>query len=352
MAPRAPGHVTKSELAAETYEAVLLGAPLAQQPVLPWAGLRSRFLDALPPADQFRVFDLTARTARQLHRWAARYPLIRRVRVWPLALSVAAAAPFSSVDALITMARWNLWAFTLDDLFDEERVPERDLMRRAERYRTLVYSDDGPPTGDSLATALCDIRDELARCPLFAVLRTEWATAVCGTIDGMAREYGWRQHYRREGPSALPSYLEYLATGRFSIGGPPHVWVAMVTINDPSTAEHIEHLRAMERLASISIRLANDLQSYHKEIQEGKINALGLLGRGLLETGHDATDVYQQAEAKVRDQIVDGLASLDNLQNSARCLTRQPEAAIANLARFVCDFYLDHDYHTFTAQRG
>ena len=58
----------------------------------PWGGLKSRFLDSLDPAEQLRIFDLSARTAQNLHRWAARYPLIRRVRVWPLSLSVTAGA--------------------------------------------------------------------------------------------------------------------------------------------------------------------------------------------------------------------------------------------------------------------
>jgi hypothetical protein len=58
-------------------------------------GLKSTFLAKLADDQKLRIFDLTARMARELHRWAARYPLIRRVRVWPLSLSIAAAAPFA-----------------------------------------------------------------------------------------------------------------------------------------------------------------------------------------------------------------------------------------------------------------
>ena len=36
----------------------------------------------------------------------------------------------------------------------------------------------------------------------------------------------------------------------------------------------------MEEIASTCIRLANDLQSYQKEVDEGKINALVILSRG------------------------------------------------------------------------
>src|SRR5438874_8237535 len=163
----------------------------------PWAGLRSRFLAALDPAEQMRIFDLSARLSEALHYWAAGYPVIRRVRVGPLSLSVAAGAPFSSVEALIATARLSLWVFTLDDLFDEERVPQVELMKRANRYRQLAHREIACPSGDSLATALCELRDDLATYPLFGPLGSEWANPLCGTIDGMMRESQWRLAYRK-----------------------------------------------------------------------------------------------------------------------------------------------------------
>jgi hypothetical protein len=318
----------------------------------PWGGLRSRFLASLDPADQVRIFDLSARTSQTLHRWAARYPLIRRVRVWPLSLSVAAGAPFTTVEALISTARLSLWVFTLDDLFDEERVPQVELMKRAERYRALAHREIPPPSGDSLATALCELRDDLATYPLFASLGSEWANALCGTIDGMMREYQWRLAYRKgtDSRATLPSYEEYVATGRYSIGGPPHMWAALITSDDPSTPEHLEHLRAMEQLASTCIRLANDLQSYQKEVDEGKINALVILSRELRASGVSQDEAYRQAEARVHADIMAGLDQLTALRKASVTRTGRPEAAIDNIARFVCDFYTHHDYHTFLAQ--
>ncbi|HEX5501922.1 MAG TPA: terpene synthase family protein [Thermomicrobiales bacterium] len=320
-------------------------------PASPWSGLRSQFLDSRDPADQVHIFDLSARAAQVLHRWAARYPLIRRVRVWPLALSVAAAAPYSSVDALISTARLSLWVFTLDDLFDEERVPSAELMRRAERYRAIARGRPTPLARDSLATALAEVRDDLARYPLFAALEEEWAEALCGTIDGMTREYEWRLSYRHDHRAPLPTYEEYLVPGRYSIGGPPHVWAALIATDDPSTPRHLDHLRPMEELASTCIRLANDLQSYAKELGESKINALVLLTRAYRRLGLPEAEAARQAELRVRADIANGLAALTTLQEDARTRTRRPEAAIADIARFVCDFYRKHDYHTFVMGR-
>lgn len=321
-----------------------------QTTISPWAGVHSRFLDARDATAQLRIFDLSARTAQSLYRWAARYPLIRRVRVWPLALSVAAAAPDSSIEALIATARLSLWVFTLDDLFDEERVPRDELSRRAARYHAIAHNQPTAPARDSLATALRDVRDDLTRYPLFAALGHEWAAALCGTIDGMTQEYAWRQSYRQGDAASLPTYEEYLAAGRYSIGGPPHVWAALITTDDPSTPRHLEHLRPMEQVASTCIRLANDLQSHAKELAEGKINALVLLSHAFQADGCSVEEATRQAMARVTTEITAGLDRLADLQAAACTQTGRPEAVIADVARFVCDFYTTHDYHTFAAR--
>ncbi|HEU0169311.1 MAG TPA: terpene synthase family protein [Chloroflexota bacterium] len=313
----------------------------------PWAGLRSKFLEALDSQEQVHIFDLSARMVPPLHRWAARYPLIRRVRVWPLSLSVAAAAPFCSSEALVAEARVSLWVFTLDDLFDEERVPQTELMKRAERYRAIAQNQPTAPAPDSLANALREIRDELSTYPLFASLGDEWARALCGTIDGMTREYFWRLSYRKDGGAALPTYDEYVANGLYSIGGPPHMWSAIIATGDLSAVDHIEELRQMERLSSTCIRLANDLQSYAKEITEEKINALILISRELQDQGIPEKEALERAESRVKAEIAAGIETLGEMQAKVRTKTGHPEAALADIARFVCDFYTKHDYHTF-----
>ena len=313
----------------------------------PWAGLRSNFLASLDSSEQVHIFDLSTRMVPPLHRWAARYPLIRRVRVWPLSLSIAAAEPFSSVEALVATARVSLWVFTLDDLFDEERVPQTELMRRAERYRSIVQNQPTASAADSLANALREIRDEMSTYPLFPTLGHEWAKALCGTIDGMTREYYWRLAYRKDGGASLPSYDEYVANGLYSIGGPPHIWASIITAGDPTAAEHVEELRQMERISSTVIRLANDLQSYEKEITEEKFNSVLLISRDLQANGVPESEAHSRAKQRVQDNISAGIAELGTLQEQVHTETGHPEAAVADIARFVCDFYTAHDYHTF-----
>ncbi len=108
----------------------------------------------------------------------------------------------------------------------------------------------------------------------------------------------------------------------------------------------------MEQLASTCIRLANDLRSYRKEILEGNVNALVILSRDLMRRGVEPDAALEQAEQRVRADIVDGLDRLWRLRKNSVTHTGQPEAAIENIARFVCDFYAHHDYHTFLGQAG
>jgi hypothetical protein len=317
--------------------------------------LKSTFLAGLTADERLRIFDLTARTARALHPWVARYPLIRRVRVWPLCLSVVAAAPFCSVASLATMARMSLWVFTIDDLFDEESVPYPELHRRVDRY--LQFLDTGQVVSrdkrDTLANALQDIRDDLAGYPLFSRLESHWVHAVSQTLLSMIMEHGWRSAYRSPSQAqALPTYEAYLEHGVYSIGGPPHIWATLIAIDDISTLTHLPRLQQLEYAASLCIRLANDLQSYARELKEGKINSIIIRQRELIAGGVDAETALEQAHTTVQAAIRDGLARCTALQSLDSTSTGQPERAIADIARFVCDFYMHHDYHTFTAGSG
>jgi hypothetical protein len=321
---------------------------MTQHTPSPWGGLRSRFIGAREAADQQHIFDLSTRIAQSLQRWAARYPLIRQVRIRPLALSVAAAAPTSSVEALISTARLSLWVFTLDDLFDEGGVSAPELLHCAAQYCAIARDEPTMPSQDSLATALGDVRADLSTYPLFDALGHEWANALCATIDGMQREYVWGLDYQGGHGATLPTYAEYREVGRYSIGGPPHVWAALITTDDLSIPQHLDHLHEMERVASTCIRLANDLRSHAKEVAEGKINSLVLLESSLREDGLPPNQAAERAEELVREEIVQGLAQLTQLQYLGGTQTGRAEAAIADIARFTCDFYTTHDYHTFT----
>jgi hypothetical protein len=292
------------------------------------------------------------RVADELCVWASSYPSIRPVRSLPLALSVTAACPDESEDALCAVARVSLWVFALDDLFDEGNLSLGELLVRAARYRAIAYGDVDRNTADPLADALADVTYGLGGFSLFAALHDEWSSALCRTIDAMLREEHWRIRYRERGARALPSFRNYVENGLNSIGGPPHVWSAIVATGDWSSRQHLEYLRQMERSASICVRLANDLRSYEKEIAEQKFNSIVIISQGMGLRDFTRTEAVDAARSWVQTSLQRELSRLADFRMHARTVSGRPEARTADIAAYVCDFYRQHDYHTFEMGKG
>jgi hypothetical protein len=313
--------------------------------------LKNRFLQSLDPLVTQDIFAKANSVSVELRSWAAPYTSIRAIRAYPLALSVAAAAPFADHSALVDTAKVSLWVFTLDDLLDEEGLSLEELRRRGASYRAIAHGEAVADASDPLAMALIDVRNSLASYRLFPALAAVWAAALCRTIDGMLLELDWREAYRRDGASALPSIDDYVKNGLDSIGGPPHIWSAIITTGDPTVVNQMSLFSEIERAASICVRLANDLQSSPKEAAEEKPNSLVILGQELVQQGFEPAEASRIARIRVQEAIRRELARLDGLQAEARTSSGQPEAAASDIARFVCEFYLEHDYHTFTSER-
>jgi hypothetical protein len=67
-----------------------------------------------------------------------------------------------------------------------------------------------------------------------------------------------------------------------------------------------------------------------------------------MAAGIDEDTALQRARAAAVEGIRGGLARLVELAQLDRTETGWPEQAIVDIARFVTDFYVHHDYHTFT----
>jgi len=62
-----------------------------------------------------------------------------------------------------------------------------------------------------------------------------------------------------------------------------------------------------------------------------------------------AEQAHLRAAEQVKASISEGIEALNSLQADRHTQTGHPEADIADIARFVCDFYSKYDYHTFEA---
>jgi len=313
--------------------------------------LRTPLLAAQPPEEQARLLDLTNLTVEHLAEWLERYPIVRRVRAWPVALSIVAAAPWCSVPELVAVTQLGLWIFALDDVFDEQLLPEPELLRCAADYQALALGQPPARAGDALFGALDDVQRTLQAFPLFSMLRDEWASAMCRCIQAMVQEYRWRQAYRAGDLAAQPSYEVYLDNGAASIGIPPHDWATIIVTGDASAADHRAYLREMDHLAAVCVRLANDLRSSAKEVAEGNINSLVILEQALERRGLEASAARLEAHQQVHAELAARLEALWRLRAGARTRSQRPEASIAAIAQFCSEFYAQFDYHTLATGR-
>jgi hypothetical protein len=310
----------------------------------------SAFLESLASTEQERVYRLASNVAAVLSVWAKAYPLVRKVRIQPLALSVCAAAPFSSVEDLVAVARVSLWVFTADDIFDEDIKTASELAGLTEVYQAIAAGRSPGPIGDELAVALTDVVRGLQRFPLFARLAPVWSHAFGRTLEGMVRENRWRNAVQRRGLASAPSYRDYLKTGRYSIGGPPHIWPSVISMDDASALDFLPQIQRMERTASSCVRLANDLRSETKETIEGKVNSLRILAHQLGQVGWAPDPAVDDARRRVRSQISRDIGRLGRWATCPQTATGRPELVVANIARFVTEFYSRYDYHTFSTR--
>ena len=272
--------------------------------------------------------------------------MVRPVRILPICLSVAAAAPFANLQAIIDTARVSVWIFALDDLFDEMDLPQAELVQHANTFANILRGRPETEPASELSDMLMIVKARLASYPLYEQLGSRWQEALIGTIEAMLQENEWRLEYQEYGAAVLPSSESYLECGRKSVGGPPHMWAAILTANDESAVSHTGKLRTMIDYSSSIVRLANDLQTYERELREGKLNSLIILSNLQSSEGLATNSSLNAARLFVRSQITEFLARLNELNQSPGSESGMAEIAVIRIAQYVAEFYQEHDFHT------
>lgn len=279
---------------------------------------------------------LAQQTAAHLAAWAGPHTVIRRGRIEPAAIQMAASAPFASPQTLSLTLQVGLWIAALDDLVDEGEV---DVAAIAARLRGYEDPAADPEDGDDLAAMLHETWLDLSRQALFPALAAPWQQALHEHLHGHLREHGWRSDYRQHRAS-LPSYAAYLAVGRRTIGFPLIPWTFLIAFGDPTAPAHMGELEEMAATAGTCLRLANDLRSYERELGEGKINAVLILGQ---DAG--AAAMKQSAEEHILGEIEAGLTLLRRQRQTLATSCELPSAAILGMAETGCRFYRRRDFH-------
>ena len=319
------------------------------------SSLKSKYLAALPDEVRTRVFEVTSQLARPLGEWVARHPLMRPVRVPQICLTLAVPDPYCDVAALQPAVRLVAWIFAVDDLTDEGNVSPDEVWARLERCLQRLESAQAPGEAeDPLYQGLWEIREDVARLPLFSALRKDWERSLRQLVDSMRREHQWSTRYREFPEQPLPTYSEYVENGRCSVGVLPIFLSAFMAVGKPEMLARLPALFVLEQQAASCIRLANDLRSYEKEMAEGKLNSIVLVRRELAQReGLSEAAALERAVAFTRERIKEGLAQCEVLARAEGNPPGWAELFLIRIAGFSCDFYTHHDYHhSLTRENG
>ncbi|HYO73499.1 MAG TPA: terpene synthase family protein [Archangium sp.] len=294
------------------------------------------------------ILALAGALGRPLGGWVARYPqLLRPFRVPQASLTLSAAAPFLDADSLLPGAQLMFWVFAVDDLFDEGPQPAAELVPRLERCLALLGNPEDTDTGgDPMREIMRDARDSLSRLPSFAFLRPYLVDALQDMVRCMHRESDWSAAYRRAPTQPLPPFEKYLENGGPTTGSLPFYLGVFSAMADASIPAHMDRLLKMNRAASASIRCANELRGYEREVGEGKLNLLTILQREFVEKEKlESAAALEKARQLVKERLPAGLKECQGLAQQVRTDSGDPERFILNIAAFICDFYVHNDFH-------
>jgi Terpene synthase family 2, C-terminal metal binding len=188
-------------------------------------------------------------------------------------LASAFSAPWLSVDVLHLATKIWTWITAIDDAADKFYEDYDALCVSADRCRD-VLNGEHPDPNDQLAVVLAEIRDGLARYPLFGDLAPLWRDTVDRLIAAMKFERRAADSWLAGGPP--PALAEYLEQGSQTIGIPMYMVSLWSTMDEVELPTYVPELLPPLRESALAVRLGNDLRSYSREKLDGNLNALML----------------------------------------------------------------------------
>ncbi|MEM7331036.1 MAG: terpene synthase family protein [Chloroflexota bacterium] len=306
----------------------------------------SIFLKTKSVTEAARINEQSKTLINELTHWSSQFPSILQTRIPPLSLILTATYPANNLDALLLTGMTNLWIFAVDDLFDSATLSTKSLSELTEKFNLIITEAPSPTLlNDELGQILGNIRKDVAKFSLFEHLESNWCNAFKNMLNGMVKEAIWREKFQLF--NELPDLDGYLENGLNTVGGPPHIWTTLITTNDFSLLKVQKALDEMVLTASACIRLANDWQSYGKEIKEGSFNSL-TIWENHQRCNLSGEFALEEAKKCLIAQIEEELERLKRLKIDINTETGLPETVIVNIAEFVSEFYMQHDFHTMT----
>jgi len=314
---------------------------------------RADTFDTLSAEEKQHIIQKAGSLVEPLKKWASGYTVIRPIRIPMSALSTAIAfatviPPMPPVECVL-LSKLGLWTFGVDDVTDGRKMPLAEFERKVETWCSIASLDtDTIDDNHDLTTMILEVKNELSKHRLFGSLCRQWSFSTRIFLEGIAQEYRHALDHGAGRLPTLPTLEEYL---RYSIGSiGVFVWsfTAFIILDDLSIREQLEPISEALRYTSLALRLYNDLQTFDKEIEEGKINSIVIKYHAMLNKDPNTTKGSALAQAK---QCVLQLANsyaqkCYELTEQIETDTGQIERIIYRLVAFHAYFYSQHDYHT------
>lgn len=178
--------------------------------------------------------------------------------------------------ALVLLADLALAIYAVDDLADEGDLSVEEV---ALRLGHLAEAATGSPCAelafDPLSRCLAGVAARLRRAPLGEALWPAYCGAMRALLSGMVAE---RRAGARLRDGAAPTLAEHLEVGKETVGVRQMALAAWMLLGERGALPALSLLQRAAGHLSLAARIANELHSQEREEQEGKVNALLLLG--------------------------------------------------------------------------
>lgn len=260
--------------------------------------------------------------------------LVRPARFAAISRIMAAAGPDLPRRDQELLADVFLFIFALDDLIDEGGLSDEEVELRLDQYRACAALAPRPEIAfDPVARCLRGLAERLRRARLGAALFPAWVRRVEDMLEGMRFERRVAAALRAGAPA--PTLERYLEHGRHSVAIAFFAMSAWMLIGEAAAPGALPLLERAERHLSLAARLANDLRSHERELGEGAINALSIVG----------PDGAGALRARAQEELAAGRAVLAG-GAAARAGVARSAAYLEGFAAAVVDLYETRDFHT------
>lgn len=243
------------------------------------------------------------RVVRDALSWCETYPFLNPSIVVPSAVWLMVQAPGFPPRSTAALVKGTLWAIALDDMFDKELLPEKDLLQVVLECQTVACQRSPLAAQTSqYAKVLADLKTDLSSYPLWPDLEPYWVASLVRMLDGMVYEYSFQQSLRQGSPLLAPPPTElYLHFGTYTSLVPMQWTAAVVLAGDYSVLPVLPGLMALIQQCGLVLRLINDLWTFPRELEEQTTNSL-LLEKSRLAWSGEANS-EQEGTKLSRDKL-------------------------------------------------